>query len=141
MVQRISLARHGVMPNGFFGRLPSVTHQLTNSELTYLRSLLCPCLRNRNFYFNRYCSEVSFSCLNHGLLENHSNFPCNHLRSFENNFIMDSPDNLGSSVHQSWWEQAQCFFCDVCSGPLDGCVVRGRPEIAQTSLIALSLAC
>jgi hypothetical protein len=24
---------------------------------------------------------------------------------------------------------------------LDGCVVRGRPEIAQTSLIALSLAC
>jgi len=33
-------------------------------------------------------------------------------------------DNLGFSIRQSLWEQAQCFLCDVCGCPLDVRVVK-----------------
>ena len=39
--------------------------------------------------------------LNHGLLENHSRFPCQFLRDFENEFVMYRSDYLSSSLRQS----------------------------------------
>ena len=102
-----------------------------------LHLFFCPCISNRNFYFNRNFTEKSFACLNHGLLEDWSCIICHPFRNFEDDFVMHRSDNLSSGIRQFLGEYAQSLFCDVCGCTLDGRAVKCVLKLKKP----VSLAC
>ncbi len=103
--------------------------------------LLCPCLPNRDLHLNRNFTEISFACLDHSLLENHSSFPCHLLRNFKDNFVMHRSNDPSSHTQQSLWKQTKCFFRYVCGCPLNRRVVECILQLPNTGLIDPSLSC
>ena len=76
--------------NGIRTTLPKNVEAIEGNPLSRtgrLFPLLRPNPTNRNFHVNRFFTEISFSCLNRGLLEDHSNFPRQLIRNFVNDFV------------------------------------------------------